>query len=217
MTKKKYIKYSPGDSTFLSKADWADEVEFRQMRGEEIKEEEAAEFEALVEPPERKISKRLERTKDMVLYRYGSTGVWAAVQAAVDLKEPVVAYVVKSTRSYVTEQTSSTGGSGVFADCYLVKKGTTVGALAHKVFPDSTAPFQAAEGEDGRRLADDFEIPHQQFVLRYVLRKEEFAEAKREEAQSQRGGSGAKAVSTVITKAERLALADGGGGDAGKS
>lgn len=56
-SRKKFILYKPGDSTFLSKADVADEVEFCQLRGEEVNPELLAAAETLVEP-EQPVMKR---------------------------------------------------------------------------------------------------------------------------------------------------------------
>ena len=106
------------------------------------------------------------------MYRFGGTGVWAAVQAAVDLMEPAVAYPVRSLTSFATEignsgaSSSSNrnsggdsggggggggGGSsqakGVFADCYLLRKGTTVRQLASLVLGERGGD---GDGDGGR-------------------------------------------------------------------
>ena len=82
--------------------------------------------------PEPKVAKRLERLKDMVMYRFGGTGAWQAVQTAVELKNPAVAYPVRSLTSFATD---SAGSGGAFADAYMVKEGTTVRQLANMISP----------------------------------------------------------------------------------
>jgi len=52
--------------------------DFNRMRGETVAEEEADASD--LEPADQKTLKRLEKLRDMVLFRYGSTGVWGAVQ-----------------------------------------------------------------------------------------------------------------------------------------
>mmetsp|Transcript_28807 Transcript_28807/g.58877 ORF Transcript_28807/g.58877 Transcript_28807/m.58877 type:complete len:674 (-) Transcript_28807:141-2162(-) len=59
-----------------------------------------------------KMGRRLERLRDSVFYRFGGTGVWRAVQAAVDLSEPAVAFPVRSLTSFTTAATFSCAGGG---------------------------------------------------------------------------------------------------------
>ena len=51
----------------------------------------------------RKVTRRLERLRDAVVLRFGGTGVWRAVQAAVDLRRPAVAFPVRSLTTFATE------------------------------------------------------------------------------------------------------------------
>lgn len=47
-----------------------------------------------------KTASRIEKLQDMVFFRFGSTGVWDAVQRAADLCGPVVAYPVSSLSTF---------------------------------------------------------------------------------------------------------------------
>ena len=77
-----YRSHSGADN-FLTLADELDDREFRRSRGEEVEETDLSGDYA---EPEPKVASRLERLKDMVIYRFGGTGAWQAVQTAVELK-----------------------------------------------------------------------------------------------------------------------------------
>ncbi|KAG6610965.1 putative GTP-binding protein, partial [Phytophthora cinnamomi] len=102
---------------------------------------------------EKKIHRRLERISDMVLFRYGSSGVRAAINAAVELADVVVVYPVKSLKSFATNTTPGTTNKGIFADAVIVKRGTTIKELAFRVSQFLGSNLAYAEGEDGRRRA----------------------------------------------------------------
>lgn len=62
---------------------------------------------------------RVENLKDMVLYRFGSTGVVQCLSRAAELLGLVPVFPVRNIHTF----TSGTGGSNaVFRDCLLVKK-----------------------------------------------------------------------------------------------
>jgi len=94
---------------------------------------------------------RIENLKDMVLYRFGSTGVVQVLSKAAELLGLVPVFPVKNTSTF------GSGGVGenkyVFRDCVLVKKGTTVAEVARKVMGD--APIAYVEGPGGIRVAED--------------------------------------------------------------
>ena len=102
-----------------------------------------------------KMRQRLATARDMVLFRYGGTGVWDAVQRAIDFRKPVVVYPVRSLTNLSTER-SGPGKGGVLASALLVKPETTVKQLATKLLGgDSSRAFSYAEAEDGRRMGED--------------------------------------------------------------
>lgn len=86
-----------------------------------------------LKPLDDKLRGRIEVIRDLVLYRFGSTGVVQLLQAAADLLELVPVYPVRNINSF-------TGGSGdnVFRDCVLIKRGTPVINVARKIMGDVT-------------------------------------------------------------------------------
>lgn len=65
-----------------------------------------------------KLKARIENLKDMVLYRFGSTGVVQVLSRAAQLLGLVPVFPVRNMHSYTT----GTGSGGVFRDCVLVPK-----------------------------------------------------------------------------------------------
>jgi ribosome-binding ATPase len=64
-------------------------------------------------------SSRVENLKDMVLYRFGSTGVVQCLSRAAELLGLVPVFPVRNIHTFG----SGTGGvNSVFRDCVLVKK-----------------------------------------------------------------------------------------------
>ena len=96
-----------------------------------------------------KLKTRIENLKDMVLYRFGSTGVVQVLSRAAELLELVPAFPVKNVHGFG----AGSGSSAVFRDCVLVKKGTTVRECARKVMGD--APLAYVEGAGGMRVSED--------------------------------------------------------------
>ncbi|KAB8290258.1 hypothetical protein EYC80_011124 [Monilinia laxa] len=99
-----------------------------------------------------KLKTRIENLKDMVLYRFGSTGVVQVLSRAAELLGLVPVFPVRNVGSLI----AGTGGSGsekVFRDCVLVKKNTTVAECARKVMGD--APLAYVEGAGGVRVSED--------------------------------------------------------------
>lgn len=101
-----------------------------------------------LKPLDDKIRNRIENIRDLVLYRFGSTGVVQLLQAAADLLDLIPVYPVRNINNF-------TGGSGdfVFRDCVLVKRGTTVISVARKIMGDVT--IAAIEGVDGNRISEE--------------------------------------------------------------
>jgi ribosome-binding ATPase YchF (GTP1/OBG family) len=96
-----------------------------------------------------KLKTRIENLKDMVLYRFGSTGVVQVLSRAAELLGLVPVFPVRNVSSF----TSGNTGNEVFRDCVLVKRGTTVAEVARKVMGD--APLAYVEGAGGVRVAED--------------------------------------------------------------
>ena len=99
-----------------------------------------------------KLKTRIENLKDLVLYRFGSTGVVQVLTRAASVLGLVPVFPVKNVSTF--SSSAGTGGSNaVFRDCVLVKKNSTVGDVARKIMGD--APIAFIEGAGGKRVADD--------------------------------------------------------------
>lgn len=101
-----------------------------------------------LKPIDDKLRNRLDNIRDLVLYRFGSTGVVQLLQAAADLLNLVPMYPVRNIHNF-------TGGSGdsVFRDCILVRKGTPVIHAARIIMGDVTIAH--IEGVGGNRVSEE--------------------------------------------------------------
>jgi ribosome-binding ATPase YchF (GTP1/OBG family) len=97
-----------------------------------------------------KLKARVENLKDLVLYRFGSTGVVQVLTKAAELLGLTPVFPVRNVTTFSSGQA---GSNAVFRDCVLVKKGTTVAEVARKVLGD--APLAYVEGAGGVRVAED--------------------------------------------------------------
>lgn len=100
-----------------------------------------------------KLKQRIENLKDMVLYRFGSTGVVQVLSRAAALLGLVPVFPVRNITTFGSGQAGEAGKNAVFRDCVLVKKGTTVAEVYRKVMGD--APLAYVEGAGGVRVAED--------------------------------------------------------------
>ena len=96
-----------------------------------------------------KLKTRIENLKDMVLYRFGSTGVVQVLSRAAELLGLVPIFPVKNIHGFG----AGAGSNAVFRDCVLVKKGTTVRDCARKIMGD--APLAYVEGAGGVRISEE--------------------------------------------------------------
>lgn len=109
--------------------------------------------------------------KDMVLYRFGSTGVVQVLSRAADLMGLVPVFPVRNVHSFTS---GAAGANAVFRDCVLVKRlvdfhtvpqvvgvcavltssrNSTVGDVARKIMGD--IPIAYVEGAGGTRVSED--------------------------------------------------------------
>lgn len=135
MAKQGYVKYTEG-SEFVDTRE--DLIEQGDPTGGGLKE------------LDEKNRNRIENLKDMVLYRFGSTGVVQVLSKAAEILGLVPVFPVRNTTTF---QSGANESRVVFRDCVLVKKGTTVGEAARKVMGD--APIAYIEGAGGLRVAED--------------------------------------------------------------
>jgi ribosome-binding ATPase YchF (GTP1/OBG family) len=135
MAKQGYIKYTEG-SEFVDTRE--DLIEQGDPTGGDLKE------------LDEKNRNRIENLKDMVLYRFGSTGVVQVLSKAARLLGLVPVFPVRNTATFASGASES---RHVFRDCVLVKKNSTVGDVARKVMGD--APIAYVEGIGGTRVSED--------------------------------------------------------------
>lgn len=93
---------------------------------------------------------RIETLKDMVLYRFGSTGVVQVLAKAAEILGLVPVFPVRNTTTFSSGAADS---KFVFRDCVLVKKNSTVGDVAGKIMGD--APIAYIEGAGALRVSED--------------------------------------------------------------
>jgi len=135
LTKQGYIKYKEGAEYLDTREDL---IEQGDPDGGGLKE------------MDDKLKQRIENLKDMVLYRFGGTGVVQVLTRAAEVLGLVPVFPVKNIHTYGS---GTAGSTAVFRDCVLVKKNSTVADVAKKVMGD--APIAFVETDGGRRVAED--------------------------------------------------------------
>ena len=139
LAKQNYIRYIEGSEIIDTRQDLIDDGD--ETGG------------GLLEMDE-KLKTRIENLKDMVLFRFGSTGVVQVLSRAADILGLVPVFPVRNVGTFTagTNTASDGGNAPVFRDCVLVKKGTTVRSIASKVIGD--APLAYVEGAGGTRVSE---------------------------------------------------------------
>lgn len=101
-----------------------------------------------LKPLDEKLREKIESIRDLVLYRFGSTGVVQVLQAAAGVLDLIPIFTVRNITTF-------TGNSGehVFRDCMLFKRGTKVGAVARAIMGEVT--IASIDGVGGRRISPD--------------------------------------------------------------
>lgn len=135
MAKQGYIKYTEGSEFVDTKEDL---IEQGDPTGGGLKD------------LDEKNKNRIENLKDMVLYRFGSTGVVQVLTRASELLGLVPVFPVRNTTTFSSGASDS---KAVFRDCVLVKKGSTVGDVAKKIMGD--APIAYVEGVGSMRVSEE--------------------------------------------------------------
>ena len=135
LAKQGYVKYTEGSDDVLTREDL---IEMGETQGGGLKE------------MDEKLHNRIENLKDMVLYRFGSTGVVQVLSKAAELLGLVPVFPVRSINSFGS---GSSDDGAVFRDCVLLKKGSSVRDCASKIMGD--APIAYVEGIGGVRVSED--------------------------------------------------------------
>ncbi|EEA06331.1 uncharacterized protein CMU_008220 [Cryptosporidium muris RN66] len=131
-----------------------------------------------------KLKNRLENIKDMVLFRYGVTGIKEAINAAVELLDIIPVYPVRNIRYFTTNsnmkgvQASGSYGNIVgssniaLQDCLLVKNGTTVRQLAKILGHDIDKNYLYAETIGCVKVADDQPLSNNLNIVKIITTKQ---------------------------------------------
>jgi ribosome-binding ATPase YchF (GTP1/OBG family) len=140
LAKQGFVRYEEGTEFVDTRADL---IEAGEKDGGGLKE------------MDEKLAARVENLRDMVLFRFGSTGVVQVLARAAELLGLVPCFPVRNIHSFGSGATGegAAGGGPVFRDCVLVKRGTTVREVARKVIGD--APLAYVEGAGGVRVSED--------------------------------------------------------------
>ena len=142
LVKQGYVRYEPG-SEFVDTRE--DLLEAGEEDGGGLKE------------LDEKLKTRVENLKDMVLYRFGSTGVNQVLTRAAEVLGLVPVFPVKNVGTFGSgEAGAAAERAPVFRDCVLVRKGSTVGDVYRKVMGD--APMAYVETVGGVRVGEDDEV-----------------------------------------------------------
>ncbi|ORY05528.1 P-loop containing nucleoside triphosphate hydrolase protein [Basidiobolus meristosporus CBS 931.73] len=131
MDKQGYIKYKEGTDEYLTLEDDPDSG---------------------LKPLDEKIQSRLEKIQDLVLFRYGSTGVEEVITRAVETLGVIPVYPVRNLSNFSNGQPGKQGGA--FRDCIMVRPGTTVREFAKKVHPEIDKHYLYAETVGNIRLGE---------------------------------------------------------------
>ncbi|KAJ2611471.1 hypothetical protein H4S08_003145 [Coemansia sp. RSA 1365] len=143
ISKQGYIRYQSGDDDFYTKSDKPNE-DLREL--------------------DEKISRRLDNIRDLVLFRYGSTGVQEVIIRAVEVIGFIPVFPVKSLTTFGASMDNS---SVAFQDCVLVKPGTTVREFARKLHNQLNLNYVGAETIGNIQLAeDDVIIPGKNNIIK---------------------------------------------------
>lgn len=134
MAKQGYVQYVEGSDSVWTRQDLIDDGD---PEGGGLKE------------MDEKNTEIIDEYKDMILYRYNSTGVVEVLSAAAKLLGLVPIFPVRSTATF----SSGNDAKAVFRDCVLVKRNSTVGEVAKKVMGDVTIAY--VEGVGGTRVSED--------------------------------------------------------------
>lgn len=142
LAKQKYVKYLEGS-------------EFVDTR-EDLVEQGEADGGGLMEMDE-KLKTRVENLKDLVLYRFGSTGVVQTLTRAAEILGLVPIFPVKNVHTLKAgggvADAAANSKEPIIRDCVLIRKGATVKDVARKVIGD--APLAYVEGPGGIRISED--------------------------------------------------------------
>ncbi|KAF9540035.1 hypothetical protein EC957_004702 [Mortierella hygrophila] len=166
--KQKFIHYEEGTDNVQTKEDMPDSD---------------------LKPLDEKLQNRIEKVQDLVLYRYGSTGVQDVVLKAVEILGLVPAFPVKSLTTF-----ANTNGKGVFRDCVLLWPGTTVLEFADIVHPEIAKHYLGAETIGNRKIGEDDVITQENNIICFKTSQATHSSAAGAPASTNTNASSAQAA-----------------------
>lgn len=134
LVKQDYVRYVPGTDIVDTRDDL---IEAGDPDGGGLK------------PLDDKLRARIENLRDLVLFRFGGTGVHQVLARAADLLGLVPVFPVRNIHTYASGEARD---AAVFRDCVLVKRGATVGDVYRKLMGD--APLAYVETVGGVRVSE---------------------------------------------------------------
>ncbi|KAK3673504.1 hypothetical protein LTR78_006738 [Recurvomyces mirabilis] len=138
LVKQGFVRYVPGEEYVDTREDL---IEAGEPDGGGLKE------------MDEKLKTRVENLKDMVLYRFGSTGVNLVLTRAAEVLGLVPVFPVCNIGTFGRGEAGGGERAPVFRDCVLVSKGSTVGDVYRRVMGD--APMAFVETVGGLRVGED--------------------------------------------------------------
>ncbi|KAI9499956.1 hypothetical protein GGI25_003286 [Coemansia spiralis] len=144
MAKQKFILYAPGSGDFTTQETEPNSEEKQRLHS-----------------LDERSARRLENISDLVLFRYGSTGVQEVIRKAVDLGGFVPVFPVKSLNF------ANGSAKPTFQECVLVSRGTTVRECAKRLLHSETE-YRGAETVGGIQLAEDEVVVEGRNIIRFT-------------------------------------------------
>lgn len=113
-----------------------------------------------------KQKKQLDQIRDLILFRFGSTGVVSAINAAVRNAKVIPVYLVNSIHNFGAKV-----GDGCFKDVMVVREGSTFGDVADMISGNEIDFVECAQ--TGQRVGEDTVITSSNNVARFVFKNAE--------------------------------------------
>ncbi|KAJ3328199.1 hypothetical protein HDU76_010406, partial [Blyttiomyces sp. JEL0837] len=118
---------------------------------------------------------RLEKVQDLVLFRYGNTGIQSVLKLCVTTLGLVPTYPVRNINTFGDGGAGGGSGkekAGVFRDCMLVWPGTKVRDFMEMVLGDAAKFCQYAETVGSVRMGEDDIITEENNIISFKLSAE---------------------------------------------
>eukprot|EP01128_Nolandella_sp_AFSM9_P006509 TRINITY_DN3369_c0_g1_i1.p2 TRINITY_DN3369_c0_g1~~TRINITY_DN3369_c0_g1_i1.p2 ORF type:complete len:211 (-),score=27.10 TRINITY_DN3369_c0_g1_i1:24-656(-) len=148
MKRKKFIHYEEGEDSFLFKGEKGAPAGLRV--------------------PPSNTKQRLLKIRDLVLYRYGSTGCQEVIECVVDILKLHAVFPVNSLTHFTTSDPSDK--EGVFRDCLLLPLGSSMRAVGRamgdeRLVTNATTP-------DGRQLGASSVVTSDMSLVKLTFSKD---------------------------------------------